>query len=234
MIKNKRTIGIIGGMGPFASARLLGLVLNIAKNKFGAISGEDFPEIVLLSLPVREFLEDKSLAKEAEIFLLNRVKKLENLDVTCFGIACNTAHIFVPKIRSSTKIELISIIEETVKNLVERRVRKVGLLASPVTISSRLYQIELEKEGIEVLLPGDGEIKTLGRIIGDLISNRKVSKNRALLEKIAQKQKQKGAEVIVLGCTELPLAFPKKVGLPVIDTIEVMANSMLERCYINN
>lgn len=234
MIKSKKIIGIIGGMGPFASARLLELVLNIAKNKFGAISGEDFPEIVLLSLPVKEFLEDKSLAKEAEILLLNRVKKLENLDVSCFGIACNTAHILVPKIRLSTKIELISIIEETVKNLVGKRVRRVGLLASPVTISSRLYQRELEKRGIKILLPEDEEIKLLGRIIGDLVSNRKVSKNRILLEKIAKKLKQKGAEVIVLGCTELPLAFPKKFDLPVIDTIEVMANSMLERCYINN
>jgi len=234
MKKNNKPIGIIGGMGPFASARMLELILNIAKKKFKARVGDDFPEIVLLSLPVKEFLNNKELADEALSLLLDRIKTLEVHNVDSFGIACNTAHIFTDQIRRSTGIEFVSIVEETTKAVLNKKVKKVGLLASPLTISSGLFEAELKEKGLEVILPNTSQIKQLGVVIGDLVSNDGISKNRVLLKEIANSLQKRGAEAIILGCTELPLVFPKRFSLPVVNTLEVLANSLLERCYINN
>lgn len=234
MKKNNKPIGIIGGMGPFASARMHELLLNIAKKKFGAKAGDGFPEIVLISVPVEEFLNDRKLARKALVILLDRIKGLESHKVGSFGIACNTAHIFTGAIRKSTKIEFVSIIEETVSIVKTKGFKKVGLLASPVTLSSKLYESELREKGLETIVPNPSQTKQLGTIIEELVSNKETVKNRFLLKEIAHSLQVRGAEVIILGCTELPLVFPKRFCIPVINTLEVLANSLLERCYINN
>ena len=221
-------------MGPFASARMLELMLDIAKNKFGARAGDEFPEIILLSVPVKEFFGDKKRADNALKILINRAKTLEDHGVGCFGIACNTAHVFTKELRKSTRTQLVSMVEETVNRAKNEGFQKVGLLASPVTISSKLYESKLREKGLGVILPNKDQIQQLGAIIGDLVSNGKTNKNRVLLKEIANSLKKRGADVIILGCTELPLAFPRRFDLPVINTLEVLANSLLERCYINN
>lgn len=219
-------------MGPFASARLLELILNIAKKRFGAEAGDEFPEIVLLSLPVKEFFGDKKEADAALRFLRSRVKTLENHDAIAFGIACNTAHIFTDRIREATKIELVSIIESTANKVKEKGFKRVGLLASPVTLSSKLYEAKLQEAGIRVLLPNKGQVRELGNIISELVSNKNAAENRLILGKMAESFEKRGAEAIILGCTELPLAFPKRFNLPVFNTLEILANALLERCYL--
>lgn len=229
----KKPIGIIGGMGPFASAELLKLIFLSARNKFGARRDGDFPEVILASVPVESFFVDRKKAKPVPRTIKQKIKLFEQDDVCCFGIACNTIHILADKISKSTDLEFISIIKETVKTVEQMEVNKVGLLASPVTIHSRLYQEGLEKKGIEVLLPGSKQIGLLGDIIAELVARRNVSKNRKLLSMIASSLVEKGAQAIVLRCTELPLAFPKKFKIPVINTIKVLADSLVERCYLS-
>jgi aspartate racemase len=228
----KRPIGIIGGMGPFASAELLNMILLSARDKFGARKDEDFPEIIFASIPVEDFFKDEKKIKPALEKLQEKIAMFEKNDVSSFGIACNTAHTLADEIRRSTNLRLISIIEETVKAVEEMEVNKVGLLASPVTIRSRLYQDEFGKKGIEVFIPSEQQIALLGDIISDLVARRNIAKNRQLLLTIANSLVANGAQIIVLGCTELPLAFPKKFEVPLVNTVEILANSLLEKYYL--
>ncbi|MBN1168709.1 amino acid racemase [Candidatus Woesebacteria bacterium] len=231
MKNKKRPIGIIGGMGPFASAELLNMVLMVARDKFGARNDEDFPDIVLTSIPVETFFKDEKNFKSVLEKLQKKIQVLEQSGVSSFGIACNTAHILSDDIKKLTKMELVSIIDQTVKALDEIGANKIGLLASPVTIRSQLYQDELEKKGVEVILPDDVQIRILGKVISDLVAKRNIAKNRKLLLKIAESLVEKGAQAIILGCTELPLAFPKSFQIPVVNTIEVLADSLVKKYY---
>lgn len=232
--KVKKTMGIIGGMGPFASARLLELVLEISRDKFGTNAGDEFPRISLVSLPIKEFFLDEELTRLAFEQILMALKAFEDQKISCFGIACNTAHLLEPEIKSVTKLRMVSIIDETIRSLKESGVKQIGLMASPITISSKLFETKLTRVGVEVIRPNSKQIKMLGLIIGELVSGHNKLRNKIVLENIALDLKKRGAEAIVLGCTELPLAFPANFELPVFNTLEILANSLVERCYISN
>lgn len=234
MIKTKNTIGIIGGMGPFASARVLELSLVMARDQFGATNDDDFPEIVFTSIPVKNFFKDKQNTTSALREIKRKIRLLENNDVETFGIACNTAHIFSEDIKRSTNMEFVSIIDETVKIIVSQKFKSVGILGSPVTLNTGLIQKSLEEREIGVVSPNQNQVELLGEIITDLVSKRNTIKNGNLLKRMTELLLAKGAQVVVLGCTELPLAFPENTGMPIIDTTVVLANSLVKRCYISS
>jgi aspartate racemase len=234
MNKTKNSIGIIGGMGPFASSKLLETILEGARDQYSAKNDQDFPEIILLSLPVQNFFIDKNQVRPVLKTIKGRIKLLEKSSVCAFGIACNTAHILSEYIEKSTDLEFVSMIKETVEEVNRRNIKKVGILGSPVTIYSQLYQKELTKCKIEYVLPNTRQVNLLGKIISDLVSKRKVEENQMLLTSITRKLISRGAEGVILGCTELPLAFPEENEFEVINTTQVLANSLLKRYYTNN
>ncbi len=233
-MRNKKTIGIIGGMGPFASCRMVDMVLKVSRDMCGAKKDEDFPEILLISIPVKNFYLNTSNSIQVLNEINSKVKIFKEGKVEVFGIACNIAHLIADKINIPDGVEFVSIINATVNEVESISIKKVGLLASPVTIESRLYQDALEKKGIKVILPNRQQISKLGKIIEELVSLRNEKKNRQLLKEISEFLVANGAEAIILGCTELPLAFPNKNSFPVINTIEVLANKLTEKCYISN
>ncbi|MDP2632545.1 MAG: hypothetical protein Q8P25_02380, partial [Candidatus Curtissbacteria bacterium] len=87
MKRDKGVIAILGGMGPEASARLLSLVVEKAAKEFGAKNGDDFPEIIVDSIPIADFISDKTNLDSALRILKTRVEKLENLNPSCFSLA---------------------------------------------------------------------------------------------------------------------------------------------------
>lgn len=139
-MKQKRTIGILGGMGPQASARLVQILVDLSAKEFGAKNCEDFPEIILDSIPHVDFISNKKNSQIVLKSLKERVKKMEKMNVSVFAVACNTAHIMFNQLQSTTKVPFISVIEEIIKELVRCKVRKVGLLASPTTFKSGIFQ----------------------------------------------------------------------------------------------
>lgn len=231
MKNRKRPIGIIGGMGPFASAELLNMVLLSARNNFGARKDEDFPEIILISIPVMSFFADEKRIKSVFKMIKQKINLFERSGVVSFGIACNTAHILTNDIKRSTDLNFVSIIEQSIMLIERMKINKIGLLASPVTIRARLYQDALEKKGLEVLLPNEMQVVLLGKIISDLVAKRNIVNNRKVLLAIANSLETRGAQAVILGCTEFPLAFPSKFDIPVINTIEVLADSLVEKYY---
>lgn len=136
----KQIIGIIGGMGPQASAHLLKLLVNLSAREFGAKNCEDFPEIILDSIPLPDFISDKKNKKAALTILKGRIKKLDGMEIGTLAIACNTAHILLPQLQAISESPFISIIDEIIKELRKKRINKAGLLASPTTFRSGIFQ----------------------------------------------------------------------------------------------
>lgn len=227
---NRQPIAILGGMGPDASARLYQLMIELSRSDFGVEGNHQYPEIIIDSIPVPEFFSNTAKAEEATFMLKDRVRKLNYLQPGCFGLACNTAHTTLADLEQETKAPFISIPHETAKEVKIRGYSKIGLLAAPTTIFAGVYQTELLNQGVEFELPDNSYFPVLSEIIGQVIGG-EFKAPKAKLLKIADTLKKKKVEAIILGCTELPLVFPKNYSLPVLDTLEILAKSLLTRYY---
>lgn len=136
----KQIIGILGGMGPQASAHLVKLLVDLSAKEFGAKNCEDFPEIILDSIPVPDFISSKKNKKIALTMLKEQIERMSQMQVGILAIACNTAHILLDQLQPVTKTSFVSVVEEIIKELRKRKINKVGLLASPTTFKSGIFQ----------------------------------------------------------------------------------------------
>ena len=230
--EQNKIIGILGGMGPEATAKLYDLLVKIAQEEYQAFKNDAFPEIIIYSIPVPDFVSDEKSKEIAKKMLISRVRALSDLPISFFCIASNTVHLLINDLKRATKKPFVSLIDETAKEAERLRVDKIGLLASPVAIKSGLYQKALKEKGAEVILPQKKEISQLGQIIKEKIAGKKNGENSLALERIAKNLVSDGAEAIILGCTELPLLFPKKFQVPFLDTLEILARTVLNKYYV--
>lgn len=233
MNKNKALL-IIGGMGPEASGYLYRLLIDLAIKEFGAKNNDDFPEIILYSLPVPDFISNDRNRNKALGMIRQRIRLMNDKRISCVSIACNTAHILLPQLQAVSKAPFISMIDETVRQVQRDGKNKVGLLGTPSTIKYGLYQTALKKYGISTVTPSEKQIISLERMIRNVLKGKIFAKDSQNLEKIANVLKAQGAEAIILGCTEIPLVFPSKYSLPVHNSVEILAKALLHRYYEQN
>ncbi|MFA5932568.1 MAG: aspartate/glutamate racemase family protein [Microgenomates group bacterium] len=146
MKKQKKIIGILGGMGPQASVHLVKLLVDLSAKEFGAVNCDDFPEIVLDSVPIPDFIANEKNKKIALKILKDRVRKMNKMGVNILSISCNTAHLLLSQLQDVSKVLFISMIDEIAREIKGSGIRKVGLLASPTTFKSGLFQQALARE----------------------------------------------------------------------------------------
>lgn len=230
-MKNKKAICVLGGMGPQASIYLYKLLIEKSFNNFGAINNDDFPDIILHSVPVPDFISNDQARDEALKMLKQKVRLVNRSNAGCISIACNTAHVLLPELQKISKVTFVSIIEAVAEQVNEDGMSKIGLLGTPSTIKYGLYQTALSKYGISVVLPSERQTSALERIIRNVLSGKPLVDDAKQLKKIADALQEKGAQAIILGCTELPLVFPKKNSLPVYSSVEILAMALLKKCY---
>lgn len=224
-------IGIIGGMGPEASQYFYGLLIKKAQKEFGAIRNDQFPEVIIDSVPVPDFISDKKQLGVAKAMLQERVRQLSKLPIGFFCLACNTGHVLIDDLRKVTDKPFVSLLEEVPKFISKLKYRKVGLMATPMTIKLGLYNKPLNKKGIEVIVPGAKQQIKLGKIIKETVAGKNYEENSVAVQKIARGLLEDGAEAILETCTEIPLIFPKQHLVPVFDSLEILANAVLKRYY---
>ncbi|MDP2632805.1 MAG: amino acid racemase, partial [Candidatus Curtissbacteria bacterium] len=192
----------------------------------------DFPEIIVDSIPIADFISDKTNLDSALRILKTRVEKLENLNPSCFSLACNTAHLLFGDLQMVTSVPFISIIEEVASEINREGLKTVGLLGTPVTIKSRLFEEALNKRKIRLIVPTVEQQKMLEGIIRGVIAQKVGQQDKLNLLAMADSLKLRGAKGIILGCTELPLVFPKKdFSVPVFDSLEVLARALLKKSF---
>lgn len=233
-MKKEKVIAILGGMGPQASAKLVEILINKSIKDFGAKNGDDFPEIILDSVPISDFISEPESIKHALEILKERIKLLSNLNISSFAIACNTAHVMFDELQSTSKKEFVSIIDEIVDKVSKKKIAKVGLLASPSTIKFGLFDNAFQEFNIDVIIPTEREQERLEKIIRRVIRGRILESDQLNLILIADSLKRRGATGIILGCTELPLVFPKKFTIPVFNSLEILANALLLKFHEGN
>lgn len=224
---NKQKIGIIGGMGPFASSRLLEILLN--RSCFlGAKNSGDFPEIILDSIPIEDFISDTKSISISKKILSSKVNNLTKQNCQKIAIACNTAHIMFPELNKISGGIMVSIIDAVKDKVLASNATRVGLIATPTTIKTGLYQKALSNTKVNLTLPDRSLIRLAEKAIRAEISgktNKQLSTD-LFNETISFMVKNK-LDLVILGCTELPLVFKDYKSDKFIDCLEALSEILI-------
>lgn len=201
----KKTIGIIGGMGPMATADLFKKIID---NTPATCDNDHFH----VCIDSNTNIPDRTAAilfggKDPVPEMVRSAILLEAMGADLLVMPCNTAHFFYDRVAAMTHVPIINMLEETAREVVRQNISCVGLLATDGTIQSGLYDRVLKSQGIHVLYPSKECQKHVMDIIymGVKASNYNIDLT-GFFQTIDELE-QAGAETLILGCTELPVAF---------------------------
>lgn len=222
-------LGIIGGMGPMASA----VFYDMISSKTDASCDQENLNLILLShagMPDRTraiLSKDEAQIEEVRSKLYADAMFLQNAGCTAIAVTCNTAHYFVNMIEDELDIPFIHLIRETAEAVAsEFGAKKVAVLATDGTIETRLYQDELSKRGVIAFTP-KAEVQAL--VMHEIYECIKSGKpaDEEIWQKIEEYVKAEGCEAAVLACTELSVVRKElSLGSFYFDPMDIMA----ERC----
>jgi aspartate racemase len=152
-------------------------------------------------------------------------------------IPCVTAHYFLPQLKEKRILPIISIIEATISYIKENYafINCVGLMAALGTIKTGLFQRELAKKKISTLISEESDLQKVQNnifVIKNTASGNRKRIKRELI-KIGQKLIKKGAQGIIIGCTELPIVLtPDCFDVPTFDVLDILARAALQKAGI--
>jgi len=220
-------IGILGGMGPQASTRLVELIIAQTPIFISNPIDSDFPEIIHLSVPVPNFISSKKNMNKAKQILIERTKFLEKSGSTINCIACNTAHLLLPDLQAATAVEFLSIPNLVAKRVQEEGFKRVGLLATPNTLKSSLYDDAVD-QSVKLIRPSIKLSKKTERLILKQLNGTITDDDKLNFRKLVDDfLKINNLNAVILGCTELPLIFGHSEDNKIIDTLQVLAKALL-------
>lgn len=227
----KQAVGVIGGVGPMATVYYMQRVIEMTK------AGCDQEHINMLvfndcDIPDRTaFITEKSPDNPLPV-MVEDAKRLEAAGCEFVVIPCNTAHYFYDELEQAVEIPVVNIVEETIR-YAKARVQDlscVGIMATTGTIVTGTYQKYAECAGLSFAVPDENEQDLLMQIIYDGVKAGKPVP-RADFDRVANHLRAKGAQCLILGCTELSVL---KRDLPindpdVLDSIDVLASETVRR-----
>lgn len=227
----KKTIGILGGMGPMATADLFRKItaLTDAAGDNGHIrvyidSNTSIPD---RTAAILEGGEDPVPA------MADALGKLERCGADCVVMPCNTAHYFLPRLAERTELPFVSMIDAAAAACRARFPGAcVGILATTGTLSAELYQNALAARGVPFLVPDGGERNALMEVIYQGVkAGAPPSRYRDAFLSVTGGMAARGAECFLLACTELPLAVQDLgLELPCVDPTEELAKAAIRFC----
>ncbi len=223
-MKRSLKVGVLGGMGPDATVDFMAKVIALTP----AERDQDHIRMLIEHDPTIPSRQNVSVSDDARIreMLAAMSERLEADGADFLVMVCNTAHGWLDRALERISIPFISIIDETVAAIVSRYpdTRKVGILATPACLELNLYQDALERSGMAALpVEGDQrrELLTLIDCVKAGDQSRAVSNGMAA---IARSLIEQGADVIIAGCTEIPLVLHQpQVTVPLISSTDVLA-----------
>ena len=154
--------------------------------------------------------------------LLDEGRRLARAGAEAVLIASNTMHLYAEQVQAAAGVPVIHIADAVGRKIAATPVRTVGLMGTRYSMEKDFYRVRLREEfGIECLIPGESERERINRIIFDeLVSGKFLDESRAFVIGAAGELIHRGAEAIVLGCTELPLIVkPEDLSVPRFDTM---------------
>ena len=227
---NGKTLGVLGGMGPAASAEFM----KIMAVKAPATKDQEHPRIILLSSPQTPDRTAYLLGKgeNPEPYLFNGLQTLAEWGSDIVAVTCNTAHYYIDRFRDSLSRPVVHIIDETIRESRSRSAEGAWLTATLGTMKSGIYQKHAEASGYTFLIPAEELQEPIHRVT-DLVKAGKYEEAGKIFKKLCKKLWKIKKVPVVAGCTEIPIAY-EYTGLPsemCISSLEALADGCLRELY---
>ena len=214
------TVGVLGGMGPDATVDFMAKVIAATPAK----KDQDHLRILVDNNPHVPNRQDALLrgGKDPGPALATMARGLEEAGADFLVMPCNTAHAFKDAILSAVDIPLVSIIDASVDACGDALA--VGVLATDGCIASGVFQDALAERGKRIVLPDESEALALMRMITRIKAGDKSADIAAGMAALARALVARGADVIIAGCTEIPLVLtPDDLDVPLVSSTDALA-----------
>ena len=224
-----KTIGLIGGTTWLSTIEYYRIINETVKEKLG---GAHSAHCILYSVDFDEFIiKHEGKWDEIAVLFIEIAKKLERTGANLLLICANTLHKIADEIQDNIKIPILSIVDATAEEILKKGLSKVGLIGTKYTMEENFYKQRLkEKFNIETIVPETNERKIIHDIIIDELTYEIIKQSsRDKYIKIINDLISKGAEGIILGCTEIPLLIKENdVDTIIFDTTSIHAKAAVE------
>lgn len=218
----KKQVGILGGMGPMATCDLMKKVIEMT-------DAHSDQEHIHVCVDCNTQIPDRTAAilgngEDPVPQMVRSAVKLQDMGADVLIMPCNTAHYFYDRITPFVDIPILHMLKETAKEAKRQGIHTVGLLATDGTIQSGVYKTAFDSEGISVITPSAEGQKAVMEIIYDGIKGNNYKLDLTAFNNTLDDLLARGAETLILGCTELPIAFQVfSIEKPNIDPTAVLA-----------
>jgi aspartate racemase len=224
-----KIVGVMGGMGPDATVDFMAKVIALTD------SGRDQDHVHMIvdhdpTIPNRQAAinsgNDDVSARLAEM-----AQRLESAGAEFLVMVCNTAHFFLEAVNSSTSIPFISIIDESVNEIdsICADARMVGVMATDSCLTTNIYQDAITTSGRVALVPDPANMQLLMDLINAIKAGDKGAEVTKGMESVARALTEAGAEVLIAGCTEIPIVFEGHgFDVPVVASTNVLAQRTVD------
>ncbi|MDD5945508.1 MAG: aspartate/glutamate racemase family protein [Clostridia bacterium] len=224
-----KTIGLIGGMSWESTVTYYKIINEAVKSRLGGLHSA---KILMYSVDFDEIEKCQSEGdwdKSADI-LASAAERLEGAGADFIVICTNTMHKVAPQIEKRIGIPIIHIAEATADELKKNGIERVALLGTKYTMTQDFYRDKIKEAGIEVLTPEGEDIDTVNSIIYDELCLGIISdESRKKYIDIISGLEKRGAQGVILGCTEIGLLIGQEdTSLPVFDTTVIHAEKAAE------
>ncbi|WP_445452442.1 aspartate/glutamate racemase family protein [Flavobacterium sp. 25HG05S-40] len=221
-----KKIGLVGGISWTSTLDYYKFINEGVNIKLG---GLNFAECIIYSLNFGD-IYTQSWDNSYEL-LHNACNSLKKSGAEGIALCANTAHLYADRLQEELNMPIIHIVAETAKKINQKGFKKIGLLGTKFTMEMDFYRNKLETFGLEVLVPDEQETRdyiqfTLREELGiGFINPETKEKYKEIIKNLVQK----GAECIVLGCTEIPMLVSQDdFEIPVFDTTKIHSEAIID------
>lgn len=230
--KASKTVGVLGGMGPDATVDFMAKVIantpaNLDQDHLHMLIDHN-PQVPNRQAAILADGEDPGPV------LATMAARLETAGAEFLVMPCNTAQVFEKAIREATRIPLISIVDETVNAIAEASpgADRVGVLATDGCLRAGIYQAALANKGLSPALLSSEEQEVFMRLIGKIKAGDQGDDVAAAMGDLALALIGRGAQLIIAGCTEIPLVLKNDMlDVPLILSTDVLARKTIELAH---
>ncbi|MCJ7820610.1 MAG: amino acid racemase, partial [Bacteroidales bacterium] len=200
-----KTIGLAGGTGWISSAEYYKIINEETNRRLG---GLEFARCILFSVNYGEIDAFNRQDNREGVYqlILDASQKLIRSGADFIVLCANTLHQFAERLESQINVPVIHIAEATADEIIRKKINKIGLLGTKQTMEMDFYKARLNEKNIDVLVPDPDDRDFIQNTIsGELLKGILSNDSKLRFVEICKELNGRGAEGIVLGCTEIPM-----------------------------
>jgi aspartate racemase len=229
MLGDDRILGVLGGMGPLASAQFMLRLTQLTP----ATRDQDHIPTVLWSDPR---VPDRTAGRLSDgtdplPWLLRGIEGLRRAGCSAIAVPCNTAHGWYDEMQAAAQMPILHIVDAAGVELHRLGISRgiIGVMGTQATLAMRLYQNRLGAQGWDCIIPDQREMEHLVSPAIALVKANRPADAYAPLSEVVRSLRRRGAASVVLGCTEIPLGIQAGpvLGVPIVDTIDALAHAAI-------